>query len=89
MYWYHLVISSTNVLCLVVEDGAAIDKSSVMLSHGLCTGLGTENAIIALPKQFRSEERVVLVCLNFLTERAVKCECKQQQKQIHALVTSE
>lgn len=48
------------------ENGTAIDVLSVPLCHGSGPGLGTEDALIALPTQLRVEERVELVCLNLL-----------------------
>ena len=48
------------------ENGTAIDILSVPLCHSSGPGLGTEDALIALPTQLRVEERVELVCLNLL-----------------------
>ena len=55
-----------HLLCLVEEYGTPIDVLSVPLCHSPGPRLWAEDALIALPAQFRVEERVVLVRLNRL-----------------------
>ena len=63
----------------MVEDGTAIHKLSVVLSHCSGSRLGVEEPIVAVLTQLREEEGIVLVRLHLLERRSMR---KRQRKMV-------